>query len=93
MKRAEKTKKTKAPKKTSETGEKKTRVAPEDFVKAWQKSESIAEVAEATGLALGSCSQKATLLRKNKVPLKKFARAGKVTDYGALADLAKSLAK
>lgn len=52
-------------------------VSRADFIRAWEGSESIAEVSEKTGLAKPSCQTKASKLRGDGIPLKQFARAGR----------------
>jgi hypothetical protein len=50
-------------------------VDPEFFIKAWQTTESIAEVALATGMQVASARVRAALYRKKGIPLKKFPRS------------------
>ncbi len=64
-------------------------VTQQDFVTAWQRSHSAKEVAEKLGLTVAGASVRATKLRKNGVPLKKFVT--RRVDYEALARLAASL--
>lgn len=44
------------------------KVSHEDFIRAWQISESVIEVAERTGLTRAGCYHRASYLRKNGVP-------------------------
>ena len=65
---------------------------PEQFVRAWQTSNSPREVAEKLGMTPSSVSARATFYRVAKVvPLKLFRRGKKGTDWQALAQLAKEL--
>jgi len=67
-------------------------VSAEDFVRAWQVSSNVSEVATRTGLSKVACTGRAQQMRKHNVPLKKFGRATKV-DYDAMRELAVSLAE
>jgi hypothetical protein len=71
----------------------KAMVAPEAFVKAWQTSESVEQVAEATGLKVGSIRLRAAKYRKLGIELKQFERARKALDVEALKQLAAELSK
>ncbi len=74
---------------------KKTRVAvsPEAFVRAWQSSKTVDEVAQKTGLDLRAARQRASIYRKKGVPLQRFA-GGRFSkpDWAALTALAEELA-
>lgn len=64
----------------------------EDFVRTWQTSETLADVASRTKLTQLACSARASRLRGNGVPLRKFTVAGRPrTDYSELIKLAVSL--
>jgi hypothetical protein len=69
------------------------RRSAEDFVRAWQTSSSIAEVARAVGGNEKSIQSRASRLRKRGVPLKYMHNGGcvKPLDVAALATLAKEL--
>jgi hypothetical protein len=71
---------------------KRNRISAEEFVKAWQTSNSLMEVSEITGMIAAYANSRACRYRKNGVALKKFPRAKNV-DWKGLADLAKSCAK
>jgi len=67
-------------------------VSPEEFVRAWQSSRDMAEVAKKTGLRLESVRARGHRFRKKGVPLKKLAQGRPATDWEALARLAQELA-
>lgn len=67
-------------------------VSQEAFVRAWQTAASTKEVAEKTGLSLGSCAVRASKLRKRGVPLKQLQQLRPRVDYEALKKLAEELA-
>ena len=67
------------------------KVSAHDFCVAWMQSETVAEVAEKTGLKPGTVSQRASALRSKGVPLKFFAKKSPRNDYNALAELVKGL--
>jgi response regulator of citrate/malate metabolism len=71
----------------------KAEVTAENFVRAWQTSETIEEVCQKTGMTRISCRQRAYQLRKKEVPLKKVVGGigGRKVDYDALKKLAESL--
>lgn len=61
---------------TSETGVR-TRSSMEDFVKAWETSESVAEAADKLGITKQSAGQRASTYRnKHGIPLKIMPRGG-----------------
>ena len=60
----------------------------EEFVRAWQTSDSAAEVARKLGIETAEASNKGSYLRERGVALQKFRIR---TDYKALNDLALSL--
>lgn len=73
------------------------KVTAEEFVKAWQTSESIDQVAEKTGLEVSTCKVKASQFRHAGIPLQMFRAGprgpkagGKRLDIAALAELAKA---
>lgn len=68
-----------------------TKVSAHDFCVAWMESETVAEVAEKTGLKPGTVSQRASSLRGKGVPLKFFAKKSPRNDYNALAALVKDM--
>jgi hypothetical protein len=68
-------------------------VSPEEFVRAWQTSKDMAEVAGKTGLRLESVRARGHRFRKKGVPLKKLGAQGRpATDWAALKRLAEELA-
>ena len=67
------------------------KVSAHDFCVAWMQSETVAEVAEKTGLKPGTVSQRASALRSKGVPLKFFAKKSPRNDYNALAELVKGM--
>ena len=77
--------------------DKRERAAPVDaktFIEVYQTSESVAEVAERTGLATHTVSQRASLYRKkHNIALKQMpnAGAGARNDWDELRALADSL--
>jgi hypothetical protein len=56
-----------------------TPVDPEEFIRVWQTSESVVQVADVMGMSKLGASVKASHLRKAGVPLKKF-RTGMGSD-------------
>ncbi|MAI04082.1 MAG: hypothetical protein CMA07_00005 [Euryarchaeota archaeon] len=68
-------------------------VAAKRFITIYQASESVAEVAEKTGLTVHTVSQRASTYRKKGVPLKAMPNSGSTVrnDWGELAELARSL--
>jgi len=68
-------------------------VSAEEFVRAWQTSSELPEVARKTGLRPESVRARAQRFRKKGVPLKKLgARGGRpATDWAALKRLAEEL--
>lgn len=69
-------------------------VTPEEFVRTWQESASLPEVAAKAGLTCAQARNKAIYLRRNGVPLKKFQPGPRDArhDFPALAQLARDLA-
>jgi len=59
------------------------RVDFETYMRAWQSSSSVAEVASKTGLTKDSCSTRASGYRKKGIALKSFPKGG-----GAKLDIA-----
>lgn len=67
-------------------------VSPEEFVRAWQTSDSLAQVAERTGLKLETARARGRRFRKRGIPLKRFGGQGRpATDWEALKKLAEEL--
>ena len=68
-------------------------VAAKRFITIYQASESVAEVAEKTGLTVHTVSQRASTYRKKGVPLKAMPNSGVTTrnDWNELAELAREL--
>lgn len=65
-----------------------------DFVTIWQKSPTLDEVCEKTGMSRITACARATRYRKAGIPLKKQTRQHRPTlDVDGLASLAKKLAK
>lgn len=67
------------------------KVTPEEFIKAWQTSSSVAEVAEKTKLTAKKVYNRRNSYKKKGVPLKDFKRTAIKTNWAELAKLAKSL--
>lgn len=68
------------------------KTSKEDFVKCWQRSSTVLEVATKTGLSLATCKRYAWKFRKNEVPLKQLEDEGKKkTDWDSLKLLATEL--
>lgn len=69
------------------------KVSSEDFVKAWQTSHCIEEVASRTGLTQAACASRTYYYRNElSVPLKRFVRhRGRGLRVQQLIDLALSL--
>ncbi len=63
------------------------------FITIYQASESVAEVAEKTGLTVHTVSQRASTYRKKGVPLKAMPNSGSTVrnDWEELAELARTL--
>jgi len=61
-------------------------VDPETFVREWQTASSVTEVAERLGMSKLGASVKASHLRKEGVPLKKF-RTGIGSDAGSFVQI------
>jgi len=72
---------------------KRKKCTPQEFVKAWQASESVLQVAVETGLTLIAVRGRAASYRRHGVPLHKMNRGAgrKKTDWNALADLARKI--
>jgi hypothetical protein len=68
------------------------RVTPRDFITAWQRSNSVAEVSRKTGLSKNAVRTRACRYRQLGVPLKQFpAIVVEPTDWDELAEFAESL--
>lgn len=65
-------------------------VTPEEFVQAWQTSESLDEVAKRLGLYRSLCYSRAAHYRRKGVALKEFPRKASL-DWAGLQRLAESL--
>ena len=66
-------------------------ISPEEFIKAWQTSQSHNEVAKKTGLKVAGLTSKSVYYRKKGIPLKFFSRGrGRSLDLPKLIQLAKS---
>lgn len=65
-------------------------VSGTEFVRAWQASGSVAEVADRLGLTAATCRLRAGRLREHGVPLRELTTSR--NDYGDLAALARELA-
>ena len=79
----------------SDTTTKRTQVSAQDFVTAYQNSETAQEVATTLGLQIASVTQRANSLRKQEVNLKKFkdGRGGKRLNIAALNTTIANMAK
>ena len=66
-----------------------TSISAEEFVEAWQKAESIEEMADKFGTEVLRLSSRAAVYRAKGVPLKKFVGRGKTIDIAMLTQLAK----
>ncbi len=65
-------------------------VSPEDFVRAWQRATSVADVMAKTGMRYQAVYARVKNYRKHGVPLKELpgrSRARRNIDYAALAAL------
>jgi hypothetical protein len=60
------------------------KVSPEDFVRAWQASSSLAEVADKLHLSIAGVSTRAQSYRKKGVRLKRFPHRLATIDVAAL---------
>ncbi len=67
------------------------KATPEEFIKAWQTSESTTEVAEKTGIDKRSVPARASFYRKCGIQLKKHFRGRPRLDIERLSKLADSL--
>lgn len=65
----------------------------EEFVALWQSSESKEDIETGYDLGLKAASQRASILRKKGVELKKFGRGMKEIDVEALNKIAKKSVK
>jgi len=68
-------------------------VAAKEFIRIYQASESVAEVAEKTGLTVHTVSQRASTYRKKGVPMRAMPNTGTTVrnDWKELAELARTL--
>ncbi len=68
-------------------------VSAEDFVRAWQQSESVQQVMQITGMSESAVYVRSTKYRKLGIALKKYkAGSGSKLDVQALRKLADELA-
>jgi transposase len=63
-------------------------MSPEDFVRVWQRSNSITEVADHFEREYSTIYQKAKAYRKAGIPLKEMPRSRRKLDINALKQLA-----
>lgn len=64
----------------------------EEFIRAWQTSDSTREIANKLDCTTQHVYNRAGMLKRGGVPLKKLARTKKDYDYKKLSELARSLA-
>lgn len=69
------------------------KVTREEFVKTWQKSSTVMEVANKTGLTPATCRRYAWQFRKKGVELKKLDEGKKKPDWESLKKLAANLSE
>ena len=67
------------------------KVTPHEFVKAWQTSTSVIEVAKKTNMKLGNVRSRASVYRKKGFPLRSMRRGRQAVDWNGLADYARKL--
>lgn len=67
-----------------------TKATPEDFVRAWQTSDSIKSVMEITGLSYTSVSRRVSDYRKKGINLKKMKHGRSSIDVDALNKICQS---
>lgn len=58
------------------------------FVRVWQQSRCLDDVAQALGLTPKHCMRRARKMRDHGVPLRQHARRRKESEWRSLADLA-----
>ena len=64
----------------------------EEFIEAWQTSESATQAAKQMGMTLQAVCSYADFLRRNHdIPLRKFPRGGPKRDYDHLREIATRL--
>ena len=66
------------------------RISAEEFVIAWQKSDSLEDVAEVLGMTRMAVRQRAYAYRKHDIPLKSMRTGGRSVDWDSLRALAVS---
>ena len=66
-------------------------LTPEEFVRLWQTSPTLADFCEKTGMKRRTASLRAAIYRRRGVPLKPFPRGLATIDAPALARLAQEL--
>jgi hypothetical protein len=64
-------------------------VSPEDFVRAWQRGDSVQAVADALGMTKQAVSVRAMIYRKKGIPMKLMPRGVPKLDVAALTKIAK----
>jgi hypothetical protein len=70
-----------------------THASPREFVRVWQESSHLHEVARKVGSTKDACSRRASRYRDMGVPLKFMAEIpGEPTDWDELAEYARGLA-
>lgn len=68
-----------------------TKISPEEFIHAWQTSDSLEEVCRKLDLNNGACHCRAYMYRRIGINLKEFPKGKKVLDAAKLNELAQSL--
>ena len=66
------------------------KISPEEFIKAWQTSDSAIRAAEKTGMTYSGCTSRACWYRKRGIPLKTFRQGRFALNVKSLTTLAKS---
>jgi len=75
-------------KKVEDNGASKVKVNPQEFVLAWQESDTIDDVAERLGMNKMSVRQRAYSYRRKGVPLKSMRTGANKVDWESLKALA-----
>jgi len=65
-----------------------SKATPKQFVKAWQESSSLKEVAEKLGMKPTTANSRASFYRSKGIPLKKM-RGGRFVDWDELKQFAR----
>jgi hypothetical protein len=68
-------------------------VSPEDFIRTWQRGDSVSAVAKALGMGRQVAASRAVLYRRKGIPLKHMQRGAPQLDVEALTKLANDEAK